>query len=263
MSAQAGQLERVSVYRGSDEQQLEFVRSIAALANSGGGTILVDRVEAGGRQLETPALAELVNRFLVPPLQEVVSSRQGDGSIAIVVPDSGSSPHLFARDGSCGGPAGQGHALFHVGQIWVRRDGVNRPGDAEDIRRLVREAAAEFLERLSIGVRDPAFAVQLTESAGIPVHLGEEEESVPVSPSLARLYPYTTKTLGQRLGRTTNWVATASKVLQLKESRDNAYGIPAPGGDRIVQWRYSDHALHVLEGKLRDDPSWDPYHELS
>jgi hypothetical protein len=262
MSAPAGQLERVSAYHGSDEQQLELVRSIAALANSGGGTVLVDRVEAGGPQLETPALAALVNQYLTPPLREIISSRQDDGSVAIDVPDSGSRPHLFARDGSCGGPAGGGQALFHAGQFWVRRDGANRPGDAEDIRRLVREAAAEFLERLSIGVRDPSFALQLTESAGIPVHLGEEEESVPVSPNLARLYPYTTKTLGRRLGRTTNWVATASKVLRLKESRDNAYGVPAPGGDRIVQWRYSDHALHVLEGRLRDDPSWDPYHEM-
>ena len=98
------------------------------------------------------------------------------------------------------------------------------------------------------------------DSAGIAVHLAEDEEAVPVSPNLARLYPYTTKTLGRRLGRTTNWVATASKVLRLKESRDNAYGVPAPGGDRVVQWRYSDHALHVLEEKLRADPSWDPYH---
>ena len=48
MSSQAGQLERVSVYRGGHEQKLELVRSIAALANSGGGTVLVERVEAGG-----------------------------------------------------------------------------------------------------------------------------------------------------------------------------------------------------------------------
>ena len=259
MRSQADQLERVSAYHGSDEQRLGLVRSIAALANSGGGTVLVERVEAGGPQLETPAIAELVNGYLTPPLRHVVSSRQDDGSIAIDVPDSGARPHLFARDGSCG----DGRALFHTGQIWVRRDGANRPGDAEDVRRLVREAAAEFLERLSIGVRDPSFALRLTDSAGIAVHLAEDEESVPVSPNLARLYPYTTKTLGQRLGRTTNWVATASKVLRLKESRDNAYGVPAPGGDRIVQWRYSDHALHVLEGKLREDPSWDPYHQRS
>jgi hypothetical protein len=259
MRSQADQLERVGVYRGDDEQRLGLVRSIAALANSGGGTVLVDHVEAGGTQLETPAIAELVNGYLTPPLRHVVSSRQDDGSIAIDVPDSGARPHVFARDGSCG----DGQALFHKGQIWVRRDGANRPGDAEDVRRLVREAAAEFLERLSIGVRDPSFALRLTDAAGIAVHLAEDEESVPVSPNLARLYPYTTKTLGRRLGRTTNWVATASKVLRLKGSRDNAYGVPAPGGDRIVQWRYSDHALHVLEGKLREDPSWDPYHERS
>jgi hypothetical protein len=258
MSAERGHLQRLSAYRGSDEQQLDLVRSIAAFANSGGGTILIDRVEAGAEQIETGALAALVNRFLAPPLRGLVASRLDDGSLAIDVPESGSRPHLFARDGSCG----QGRVLFHEGQIWVRRDGANRPGSAEDIRWLVREAAAEFLERLSIGVRDPSFALQLTESAGIPVHLGEDEESVPVSPNLARLYPYTTKTLAQRLGRTTNWVATASKVLRLKASRDNAYGVPAPSGDRIVQWRYSDHALHALEQRLREEPRWNPYHEL-
>jgi hypothetical protein len=257
MGSQADQLERVSAYQGSHEQALELVRAIAALANSGGGRVLVERVDAGATQLETPAIAELIRRYLAPPLHHVAARRQDDGSIAIDVPDSGARPHLFVREGSCG----DGRALFHEGQIWVRRDGVNRSADAEEVRRLVREAAAEFLERLSIGVRDPSFALRLTESAGIAVHLAEDEESVPVSPNLARLYPYTTKTLGQRLGRTTNWVATASKVLRLKESRDNAYGVPAPGGVRVVQWRYSDHALHVLEGMLREDPSWDPYHE--
>ena len=145
MSAPAGQLERVSAYRGSDEQQLELVRSIAALANSGGGAVLVDRVEAGGPQLETPALAALVNQYLTPPLRDIVSSRQDDGSIAIDVPDSGSRPHLFARDGTCGGPTGEEQALFHVGQIRVPRGGVNRPADAEDVRRLVREVAAQSL----------------------------------------------------------------------------------------------------------------------
>ncbi len=84
---------------------------------------------------------------------------------------------------------------------------------------------------------------------------------MPVSPNLARLDPFTAKSLAARLGKTTNWVATAVKVLRLKESRENAFGVPSPSG-RIIQWRYSEHALRLVQDKLDADPGWNPYREF-
>ena len=104
---------------------------------------------------------------------------------------------------------------------------------------MIRAAASRFLERLSIGIRDPAFSLRLSNSEGIPVRLAGDEESVPVSPNLDRLYPYTTTTLGERLDKSLNWTATAIKVLRLTTDREHAYGVPSPTG-RIIQWRYSE-----------------------
>ena len=256
MNGQPDRVERVSIYDGSDEQRLELVKTIVAMANTGGGRVEIGRVEGGRDELEARGLAEIVNRFVAPRLRGLESEAGSDGGVRVSVCESQSTPHVFTRDGVC---QRTGRSLFSTGQIWVRCQGHNQPAGGEDVGRMVREAASRFLERLSIGVRDPAFSLKLTESAGIPVHLAEEEESVPVSPNLARLYPYTTKTLAARLGKPMNWVATAVKVLRLKESREQAYGVPAPSG-RVIQWRYSEQALGTILDQLKQQPAWNPYH---
>jgi hypothetical protein len=78
---------------------------------------------------------------------------------------------------------------------------------------------------------------------------------------IARDQPVRDDCAFQELGRPINWVATAAKVLRLKESRDNAYGVPSPGGGRVVQWRYSAHALKEIRKMLEGDPQWNPYHQ--
>ncbi|MCH6552374.1 MAG: glycosyltransferase family 2 protein [Planctomycetes bacterium] len=161
--------------------------------------------------------------------------------------------------GSPPGVQAAGDWVFHPGQIWVGHGSDVAPATADKVQEMIRAAASRFLERLSIGIRDPAFSLRLTESEGTPVHLAESEESVPVSPNLERLYPYTTKTLGEKLCRTTNWVAMAVKVLRLKESKEFAYGVSSPTG-RIIQWRYSEPACGRLCEKLERYPEWDPYH---
>ncbi len=182
--------------------------------------------------------------------------------MAIQVAESDSKPHVFTTEGTFTDAAGAPQSMFHAGQVWVRRDGRDAVGGGDDLQRLVREAASRFLERLSIGLRDPSFSLLLTDSAGLPVHLADDEESVPVSPNLARLYPYTTKTLACELGKPANWVATAAKVMRLKDGRENAYGVPSASGGRVVQWRYSRQALRHLRDKLSQDPDWNPYHLL-
>lgn len=255
-------LQRLPVYGGGDEERLRLVRTIAAMANTGGGTIRIVAVNVDRAELEARSLMQLAGGYLAPPVRGVECSVDPDGSVSIRVPESESKPHVFTRDGL---PAGDGNGavpIFHAGQIWMRRPEGDAPADGEDVQRLVREAASDFLERISVGLRDPSFAFRLTETAGVPVHLADDEDSIPVSPNLARLYPYTTKTLARELGKPTNWVATAAKVLHLKDSRDNAYGVPSANGGRVVQWRYSSHARRELEQRLDADPDWNPYHEL-
>ncbi len=261
MTAQPQQHEHVLLYAGDAEQRLQLVQTIAAMANTLGGTIHISRVEGDRQRLETAAVAGLASGFVAPRVRGIESSLHTDGSVVIQVPESETKPHVITRDGMCADADGWQRSVFHTGQVWVRRGRENRPAGPDDLQQMVRESASQLLEHLSIGLRDPAFSLKLTDSQGIPVRLAEDEGSVPVSPNLARLYPYTTKTLAGQLDKPTNWVATAGKVLRLKESRENAYGVPAPSG-RVVQWRYSDRALRLLRDQLAKDPAWNPYRAL-
>ena len=195
MSAQTQQHERVLLYGPGDEQRLQFVGTIVAMANTGGGTIHISRVEGDRQRLESAAVAGLVSGFVAPRVRGIESTLHTDGSVVIHGPESETKPHVITRDGMCSDADGRQRSVFHTGQVWVRRGGENRPAGPDDLQQMVRESASQLLKHLSIGLRDPAFSLKLTDSQGIPVRLAEDEASVPVSPNLARLYPYTTKTL--------------------------------------------------------------------
>ena len=250
---------------GSERDHLRLIRSIVAVANSGGGRIVVHPKAPAGPsdELEAATLEAAVNRYVAPRLTGLHCEPAPDGAVMVAVAESPAAPHVFIHDGSTESEeTGDGKpvtAVFHCGQIWVRRGAQEQPASAQDVQRMVRAAASRFLERLSIGIRDPAFSFRLSNSEGIPVRLAGDEESVPVSPNLDRLYPYTTKTLGESLGKSLNWAAIASKVLRLKADREYAYGVPSPTG-RIIQWRYSDKTHELLAAKLAENPAWDPYH---
>ncbi len=250
---------------GSETDHLRLIRSIVAMANSGGGRIVVHPKAPAGPsdELEAATLEAAVNRHVAPRLSGLHFEPGPESTVIVSVPESPAGPHVFICDGSPrreeaddGGPL---PAVFHCGQIWVRRGAQEQPASAEDVQRMIRAAASRFLERLSIGIRDPAFSLRLTNSEGIPVRLAGDEESVPVSPNLDRLYPYTTKTLAESLGKSLNWAATAIKVLRLKADREYAYGVPSPTG-RVIQWRYSEKTHELLAAKLAENPAWDPYH---
>ncbi len=247
----------ISVYGGRLEERLSLVRTIVAMANSGGGSVRIRRVNGDAGSLKTESLEDCVALYAAPRIRGIETAPRSDGSLVIHMPASEAGPHVFVRDGEV--DAGSG-ALFHAGQIWVRSGDKERAAASEDVQRLVREAASRFLERVSIGLRDPSFSLLLTEEAGIPVHLVEDEDAVPVSPNLARLYPYTTKTLAAALAKPVNWVAAAAKVLRLKERRESAYGVPSPGG-AVIQWRYSDGALKEIRARMERDTDWNPYRE--
>ncbi len=260
MTATPEQFHQVALYDGSSVGLLQLVETIAAMANTAGGSIEIGRISGDGTTLDPAALRKTLDRYVGPRVKGLQTLPQPDGGIVIHVHESESKPHVFTADGVLGDEESGRRCLFHKGQIWVRRGAANRPGGVDDLQQMVRHAAGEFLQRLSIGIRDPAFSLRLSDSEGIPVRLAEDEESVPVSPNLARLYPYTTKTLAGELGRPANWVAIAIKVLQLKESREHAYGVPSPSG-RVIQWRYSERALAQLRGRVAVEPGWNPYHD--
>ncbi len=253
------QSECVPVYDGSDAVRSALIRAIVAMANTRGGRVVVESVRAGAAELEPAAIRQRLDLHVAPRLRGVDPARGDGGCVVVNVRASDAGPHVFVGEGPVTGPGGE--RAWHAGQVWVREGGRSRPASGGDLQRMVREAASAFLERLSVGMRDPAALRLVDEGESIPVRLAADEEAVPVAPNLARLYPHTATTLARALGRPTNWAAAAVKALRLKDAREYGYGVPSPGG-RVVQWRYSDRALERLREELARDPAWAPYGAL-
>ena len=70
-------------------------------------------------------------------------------------------------------------------------------------------------------------------------------------------YPYLTKELAGRIGKTQNWTARALSVLELKGNAKYHQAVRASATGRIH--RYSQNALDSLNQKLAADPTFNPY----
>lgn len=70
-------------------------------------------------------------------------------------------------------------------------------------------------------------------------------------------YPYLTKELAAKLGRTQNWTARAIAVLGLKGQAKYHQAVRASKASFIQ--RYSQAALEALQHRLRTEPAFDPY----
>ncbi len=68
----------VAAYGDSDEQRLRLIATIAAMANTRGGTIRVGRVAGGPASLETPTVTEAVNEYVAPRIKGIESVAQSD-----------------------------------------------------------------------------------------------------------------------------------------------------------------------------------------
>jgi hypothetical protein len=74
-------------------------------------------------------------------------------------------------------------------------------------------------------------------------------------------YPYLTREVGEKIGKTQNWTARAITVLGLKG--DGKYHQSVRASRTTTIHRYSTAAVNVLTQKLQADPTFDPYHSVA
>jgi hypothetical protein len=72
-------------------------------------------------------------------------------------------------------------------------------------------------------------------------------------------YPFLTRELGQKVGRSQNWIARAVTVLNLKGDPKYHQAVRASAKGSIQ--RYSNAALERIKQKLTENSSFDPYHD--
>jgi hypothetical protein len=108
---------------------VELVRDIAAIANSGGGVVVLDGVAGIDEELIHEQLAEYAEpEFEAFTLERI--TRNGRPSTAIVVEGAVGSPLVFSKQGQ----AGDGGVAFARGGLYFRHGGKSEPAAGVDVR---------------------------------------------------------------------------------------------------------------------------------
>jgi hypothetical protein len=251
-------VEEWSRFTATREDWERLIRTIAALANGSGGTIVLRQVDGPPEELDTARLDERVHRHVAPRVRGLASSVTDDGAIEIVVHESNAKPHVIQLERGADGASDT--VLLHPGQIWVRHGSANAPATAEDLERMLRQRVAGALEELRLRVLRSDAPLALTGGDGIAVRISDEPGALSVVPDVERHYPYTARTLGEAVGRGQNWGSAAARALGLKGQAEFWLGIPGTK-DYAVQ-RYSERALARVRERLARDPDWNPFAEL-
>jgi hypothetical protein len=156
---------------------VELVRDIAAMANSGGGVIVLDGVAGVDEELLHERLGEYAEPefegFAVQPL-----ARGGRPSTAIVVEGVRNTPLVFTRTGRIGENVG-----FVRGGLYFRHGAKSEPATGEDVREFIRRQLEATRTQWLQNIRQVMHAPDGAEVAVIETAERDEEGR----PTLIRL----------------------------------------------------------------------------
>lgn len=167
---------RVALRDGVD--YVELVRDVAALANSGGGVIVLDGIAGVDEEL----LHEQLGRYAEPEFEgfEVEPvSRNGRPSTAVVVEGVRNAPLVFTQTGRVGGD----HVAFVRGGLYFRHGAKSEAATGEDVRDFIRRQLEATRTQWLANIRQVMHAPDGAEVAVIETAERDEEGR----PTLIRL----------------------------------------------------------------------------
>jgi EC042_2821-lke REase len=157
---------------------IELVRDIAAIANSGGGVIVLDGVPAVDEELLHEQLARYAEpefeSFTVEPL-----TRDGRPSTAIIVEEVRNAPLVFTRSGRVGGE----HVAFVRGGLYFRHGSKSEPATGADVRDFIKRQLDATRSQWLANIRQVMLAPDGAEVAVVETAERDEEGR----PTLIRL----------------------------------------------------------------------------
>ena len=132
---------RVELSHGFDSEAdgdwIELIRDVAAMANSGGGVIVLD----GVADLDEERLHDELERYAEPEVDDLQLehiARDGRAATAIVV-EGAANPLVFTRSGRYGGD----HVAFVRGGLYFRHGAKSEPATGADVRDFIKRQLDE------------------------------------------------------------------------------------------------------------------------
>jgi hypothetical protein len=157
---------------------VELVRDVAAMANSGGGVIVLDGIAGVDEELLHERLGQYAEPefegFDVEPL-----SRNGRPSTAVVVEGVGNSPLVFTQTGRMGGD----HVAFVRGGLYFRHGAKSEAATGDDVREFIRRQLEATRTQWLANIRQVMHAPDGAEVAVVETAERDEEGR----PTLIRL----------------------------------------------------------------------------
>jgi hypothetical protein len=167
---------------GSRGDWLALVRDIAAIANSGGGVVVVE----GAPEVEEELIHEQLEHYAEPEfegftLEDVI--RRGSRATAIVVEGVAGAPIVFARDGRYRVADGGERTAFVRGGLYFRHGRKSEPATGEDVRDFIKRQLDATRRQWLANIRQVMHAPDGAEVAVIETAERDEEGR----PTLIRL----------------------------------------------------------------------------
>jgi hypothetical protein len=157
---------------------VELVRDVAAMANSGGGVIVLDGIAGVDEELLHEQLAQYAEPefegFEVQPL-----SRNGRPSTTVVVEGVRNAPLVFTQTGRVGGD----HVAFVRGGLYFRHGAKSEAATGDDVRDFIRRQLEATRTQWLANIRQVMHAPDGAEVAVIETAERDEEGR----PTLIRL----------------------------------------------------------------------------
>jgi hypothetical protein len=163
-------------------EPVELVRDIAAMANAGGGVIVLDGVAGIDEEQLHEQLAEYAEpEFEAFHLERV--SRNGRPSTAVVVDESGTTPLVFTQSGRYRGRDGNEHVAFARGGLYFRHGAKSEAATGVDVRDFIRRQLDATRTQWLANIRQVMHAPDGAEVAVVETAERDEEGR----PTLIRL----------------------------------------------------------------------------
>jgi hypothetical protein len=167
---------------GSRGDWLKLIRDIAAIANSGGGVVVVEDAP----ELEEELIHEQLEQYAEPEfdafaLHDVI--RAGRAATAIVVDDVAATPIVFSRDGRYRAADGREHTAFVRGDLYFRHGRKSEAATGEDVRDFIKRQLDTTRRQWLSNIRQVMHAPDGAEVAVIETAERDEEGR----PTLIRL----------------------------------------------------------------------------
>lgn len=142
----------------------ELIKDLVAIANSGGGYVVVG-VDNNGKPtgaditrivaLDPAKLADKIGAYIGGEYFDCEVSKQirGEHPVAVLKISGAAYPFVFSRPGSYAIDAKQQKTAFAVGTVYFRRGAKSSPGTNDDLRRFVDSKLVEIRNQWKKGVR--------------------------------------------------------------------------------------------------------------